>query len=141
MEIKHYKRLSNFIGFLMGVFIFNDVLNYPFLFEDTAENPASFLIPQGVFVLGLVCLMVFYIKILHNIKKEKVFIRKNEKIFRYFGAIILFLGFLSDLLFNFIADERPSGTRILAVLGGTLLFISFFFKIGIKLKEEQDLTI
>lgn len=78
---------------------------------------------------------------MQNIKKKGVFIRRNEITFRYFGFAILFLGFLSDILFNFMTDDRPSGARILAFLGGTLVFVSYIFRIGIKMQEEQDLTV
>ncbi|MDO5665712.1 MAG: DUF2975 domain-containing protein [Bacteroidia bacterium] len=140
MEIKHYRLISNLTSFLFGVFIFHDVLNYFFLFKD-ADYSVNFLIPQGIYVLGLICLIVCFAIILETIKKKGVFIRRNERIFRYFGLVITALGFASDLLFNFLIDERTAQARMLGFIGGTLLFVSFIFKIGIKMQEEQDLTI
>jgi hypothetical protein len=46
-----------------------------------------------------------------------------------------------DILFNWLTGERPSGSRILAVLGGTLVFVSLIFKIGIKMQDEQGLIV
>ncbi len=92
MEIKYYKRINNLTGFIMVFFILSDVLNYPFLFIDATETPSNNLICQGIFVLGLVCLITFYATILRTIKKEGV-------------------------------------------------FISYIFKVGIKMQEEQELTI
>lgn len=141
MKTKDYRRLSNFLAFLMGFFILADVLDYPFYLFDKTDDPTFFPVPQGVYVFGLLCLIVFYATILHNIKKKGVFIRKNELVFRYFGFIILIMGFSSDILHNYIADDRPAAPRLLAVLGGTLVLISYLFRIGIKMQEDQDLTI
>lgn len=125
----------------MGAFIATDIVDYPYLFKDFSQNPINFLIPQGVYVLGLVSLIACYATILQTIKKKGVFIRRNEKTFRYFGFFILLMGFSADILFAYLTDERPSGARILAFLGGTLVFVSYLFKIGIKMQEEQDLTV
>lgn len=141
MEIKHYKLLSNLLGFILGAFILSDVLNYPFLFENLSKNPVDVLIPQGVYVLGLVCLIACYATILQTIKKRGVFIKRNEKTFRYFGIAILVLGATADVLFKNTTDVETSAPRILAFLGGTLVFVSLIFRVGIKMQEEQDLTI
>ena len=141
MEIKHYKRISNLIGFLLGIFVFKDILDYPLLFTNLSESSTNNLIPQSIFILGSMFLIAFYATILQNIKKRGVFIRRNEITFRYFGFVILFLGLLSDILFAYFTSDRPSGTRILAILGGTLVFVSYIFKIGIKIQEEQELTV
>lgn len=141
MEIKHYKLLSNLLGFLLGAFIFGEVLNYPFLFEDLSKNPIEFLIPQGFYVLGLLCIIACFATILQTIKKKGVFIKSNERIFRYFGLAIVVLGITSDLLFSYMTDHRPTEARMLAFIGGTLAFVSLIFQVGIKMREEQDLTI
>lgn len=141
MKIKHYKLISNLVGVTLGAFILSDVLNYPFLFEDLAKNPIDFLIPQGIYVLGLVCLIACYATILQTIKKKGVFTVRNEKTFQYFGVAILVLGVTADVLFKNTTEIETSAPRILAFLGGTLVFVSLIFKIGIKMQEEQDLTI
>lgn len=141
MEIKNYKRICNLIGFLLGIAVFKDIMDYPFLLVNLSENSGNNLIPQGIFVLGLISLLVFYATILQNIKKKGVFIRRNEVTLRYFGFLILSMGLLSDILFAYLTGDRPSGPRILAILGGTLVFVSYIFKIGIKIQEEQEFTI
>lgn len=141
MGTKEIKRLSNLIGFLLGFLLLSDVVNYPFLLKHTSNQPANTLIPQGIYVLGLICVIAFYITILQNIKKRGVFIRKNEITLRYYGFAILLMGLSSDILFNIMTGDRPSGTRMLAVMGGTFMLFSCIFKLGIKMQEDQELTI
>ena len=141
MEIKHYKRLSSLIGFLLGILIFGDILDYIFFAKKILGNSTSLIIAHGFYIAGLISVFVFFLIILENIKKRGVFIRRNEKVFRYFGLAILVLGLTSDILHKNITDIETSAPRVLALLGGTFIFISFIFKIGIKMQEEQDLTI
>ncbi len=141
METKNYKRISNLIGFLLGIVLFKEILDYPFLLKNMSDHPANIYIPQGAYVIGLMCLIAFYMTILQNIKKRGVFIRKNEAAFRLYGFAILIMGLSADILFNIIIGDSPSGARMLAVIGGTLMFVSYIFKIGIKMQEEQELTI
>lgn len=141
MEIKHYKQLSNLMGFLLGLLIFGDILDYVFFAKKVLGNSTSLIIAHGFYIAGLISVLVFFLIILQNIKKRGVFIGRNEKVFRYFGLTILVLGFTSDILHRSITDIETSAPRVLALLGGTLIFISFIFKIGIKMREEQELTI
>ncbi len=141
MKIKHYKFLSAFISFFTGAFICSEIVNYPSLFEKQSGYSTNMLIAQGVFIVGLLCLLALYAIILHNLNNKGVFTTKNEKAFRYFGFAILIFGVAADILFKNITDIETSAPRILAFLGATLVFISYLFKIGIKMQEEQDLTI
>lgn len=141
MNIKKYKTASYISGFILSVFLLKDIFKYPFLLKNTLENPISFLIPQGVYVLGLICLVAFFVTILQTIKKNGVFVRKTEKTFRQFGFIIVLLAISSNILFDYLTGEYSTNARWLALLGGTIAFISFILQVGIKLQEEQDLTI
>ncbi|MDO5665713.1 MAG: DUF2975 domain-containing protein [Bacteroidia bacterium] len=141
MKAKHYKLLSYFIGFSMTIFLITDIFKYLFLLKNLSEQPASLLIPQGVYVLGLLFLIAFYIVILRSVNKKELFVKRNERTFRYFGLIIFILAFLSAKLFDFMTGDIPMNVRWLGLLGGTLAFMSFIFQAGIKLQEEQELTI
>lgn len=142
MKIKNYRLISNLMAFLLGMFTFADVTDYPFLIGKMTEKNSGFIISQGIYVLGLICLIVFYGIILDNLKKRGVFIKRNEKAFLYFGiAILLVLGIASDVLYKNITEIDTAAPRVLALLGGTFIFISYLFTIGIKMQEEQELTI
>lgn len=142
MEIKYYKRVSVIISFFLWLIIFNDIIEYLFDVFGGETDPAYFhIIPQTIYVIDLMILVVFYIVIIKNIENRGVFVKRNEVIFLWFGLVIAFLALSSDVLFNWLTGNRPSGPRILAALGGTLVFVSFIFKIGNKIQEEQDLTV
>lgn len=139
MEIKDLRKLSFIIGILMGAFVLHLIIDF---FWNISKFSTETILPQGFFVLGLICLFVFYFVILGTIKKKGVFIRINERLLRYFGLAILFLSITSNLLFAHLIDTpNHEGSSTLAVLGGTLIFLSFIFKIGIKIQEEQELTV
>ncbi|MBP1637489.1 MAG: hypothetical protein H6Q18_278 [Bacteroidetes bacterium] len=144
MESKKYRKFSNFISFLLGVFAMKDV--FDFIETLTNYNNSTMLakyvlIAQGFFVVGVVLLIAFYFILLENIKKRGVFIRRNEKIMRYFGFSILILGTTSMIICNYWTKESTTSARMLALIGGTLIFVSYIFRIGIEIQEEQDLTI
>ncbi|MDO5523099.1 MAG: hypothetical protein Q4G48_03535 [Bacteroidia bacterium] len=141
MKTKNSKTASYITGFMLGAFLLKDIFKYPALLKNTSENPVSFLIPQGVYVLGLICLVIFFATILQTIKKNGVFVRKTEIKFRQFGFIIVLLAISSNILFEFLTGEYNINVRWLALLGGTIAFVSFILQVGIKLQEEQNLTI
>ena len=141
MKMKNYRLISNLTGIMLGAFAFSDIINYPFQIRRMLEKDQGYIISQGVYVLGLICLFIFYGIILDNLKKRGVFIKRNEKAFRYFGIAILIFGMASDILYKNITEIDTASPRILALLGGTFIFISYLFTIGIKIQEEQELTI
>ena len=141
MKTKKYKTASYITGFILSAFLLKDIFNYPFLLKNTSENPISFLIPQGVYVLGLICLVVFFATISQTIKKNGLFVRKTEKKFRQFGSVIVILAVFSNVIFDYTTGEYSTNVRWLALLGGTIVFFSFILQVGIKLQEEQNLTI
>ena len=69
MEIKHYKRLSSLIGFLLGILIFGDILDYIFFAKKILGNSTSLIIAHGFYIAGLISVFVFFLIILENIKK------------------------------------------------------------------------
>ncbi len=141
MKTNRYKTTSYVAGFILSAFLLKDIFKYLSFLRSTPENPINYLIPQGIYVLGLICLIAFYMVVLHTIKKDGIFVRKTEKTFRQFGSAILFLAISSNILFNYLVGEYSTNARWLALLGGTIAFFSFILQAGIKLKEEQDLTI
>lgn len=141
METKKLRIVNSLVGFILGAFTFGDILDFIFLYSDVFEKSKSLIIAHGIYVAGLILIFVFFALILRNIKKGAVFTARNEKLFRYFGIAILVLGMVSDVLHKQTTDVETAAPRVLALLGGTLIFTSIIFKIGIKMQEEQELTI
>ena len=74
--------------------------------------------------------------ILKNAQHEKVFVKSNATLIEVIGVILEINGIIQSL---FAYDH---GTHLIYfLLGVFFLFIACVFKLGIQMKEEQDLTI
>ena len=83
--------------------------------------------------------------IINNIRKGIVFETSNAQLITWVGAVVLIGGVFQSILYNFTNIEQlvPGNTNhMLVYLFGTFIaFIGQIFHIGIRMKEEQDLTI
>ena len=74
--------------------------------------------------------------ILKNAQHEKVFVKSNATLIEVIGVILEINGIIQSL---FAYDH---GTHLIYfLLGVFFLFIACVFKLGIQMKEEQELTI
>lgn len=79
---------------------------------------------------------------LRNVKRNLVFVRANANLIYYIGLIIEFNGILQAILNEFAPVTNPRQTYMIYVLIGVfIIFIGYLFQIGIRMKEEQELTI
>ncbi len=117
----------------------------------TELNPIhQLLIYGGIVVTGLICIYVavrstiYFIKFILNINRNKVFIKENIRYLRWIGwgyltcsayAVINTIILQSHVWENLL-DQ--AGYFIFAIFG---FIIAEVFSIGIKLREEQELTI
>ena len=90
----------------------------------------------------LVCLTIICVcsalmfPILKNAQHEKVFVKSNATLIEVIGVILEINGIIQSL---FAYDH---GTHLIYfLLGVFFLFIACVFKLGIQMKEEQELTI
>lgn len=83
--------------------------------------------------------------IINNIRKGIVFETSNAQLITWVGAVVLIGGVFQSILYNFTNIEQlvPGNTNHMLVylLGTFIAFIGQIFHIGIRMKEEQDLTI
>lgn len=120
------------------------------------EMPLAVIVPVGI--IGIACMiliMVCFFKLVISVNKSVIFDRKNVKRLRYIGV-----GFLLIYLMNIgggyyfleMAKElvEVPGYKITPgevldaenlVMGLVAFFIAEIFAIGIRLREEQELTI
>lgn len=59
MKIKNYRLISNLTGIMLGAFAFSDIINSPFQIGRMLKKDQGYIISQGVYVLGLICLFIF----------------------------------------------------------------------------------
>lgn len=142
MNVKAVKNLSSI---LVGAFALTDVVRFiELIIKTVKQNNISLtgsILIQSVYIIGILSVIIFYGMFVENIEKKGVFTHRNQKLLKVFGIIILCSGLSSALLFNWFTDIPDTGSRMLGIIGGTLIFIFLVFKMGIKMQEEQDLTI
>jgi len=130
--------------------------------EMVPEQPiesTTFLVSSGLISL-LICIMgimmiIKFIKLINTINKSVIFDQKNINRLRFIGAgfIIFFIvnGIMEYIYVQLLRDTfdfeyyKISGSSIIHTLSLVIGLISFLiaevFAIGLRLKEEQELTI
>lgn len=98
--------------------------------------------PQGITLLSMAVCSVFIYLMLRNVKRNLIFVRANANLIYYIGLIIEFNGILQAILNEFAPVTNPRQTYMIYILIGVfIIFIGYLFQIGIRMKEEQELTI
>lgn len=96
-------------------------------------------------IIIMVWISVLIALITRNVDKGIVFDKSNAQLITWVGAVVLTGGFIQYLLQDFIDTPSSVQTSTSAVLyyllGMFIIFIGQIFHIGIRMKEEQDLTI
>ena len=106
----------------------------------------GFLVPVlgivGIFLL--IRAFIAFVRFILNVNRDRVFVRENIPLLRWagWGMLIPTLVFSAyDLLAHVPADKVYSSCMDDFVFGLFCLIVAEAFAIGLKLKEEQDLTI
>ena len=94
--------------------------------------------------IGNICSIVAFIRFILNVNRDKVFVWKNVSLLRWSGCGLL-LYWIGEIAIRLLEQESFSqtfldnGDRICTCV--FYLIMAEAFAIGLKLKEEQDLTI
>ena len=81
--------------------------------------------------------------IIREVKQRRVFTRLNAQYITLIGCAATFGGIAQNVVVNLVYEDTAnhSGDMTYLVLGLLLLFIASLFNIGIRMKEEQELTV
>ena len=81
--------------------------------------------------------------IIREVKQRRVFTRQNAQYISLIGSAATFGGIAQNVVVNLVYEDTTnhSGDMTYLVLGLLLLFIASLFNIGIRMKEEQELTV
>jgi hypothetical protein len=127
-----------------GVTEFLGILNLCYkLGKDDTDTLLWQVLVQGIEAWGIIfCCILFFI-LTSYAKRGRIFIVENEKLMMILGSIIIWLGVISYVLINILSIKtlNTSAATMLCLTGMVFVFFSFIFKIGRKLKEDQELTI
>ena len=140
---------------LKGYFSFTKIIGYIALDSDTTFNIIFAVIILIITVLSLYPMLrgiVSFIRFILNVNRDKIFVRENVSLLRWAGGALLYMSIFAfpAILIN-QRIEPPTrainvGSAFLfeslpIILGLIFLIIAEVFVLGIKLREEQELTI
>ena len=81
--------------------------------------------------------------IMREVKHRRVFTRRNAQLITLIGSAATLGDVAQNAITNLVYEDVPSQTSDMTylILGLLLLFIASLFNIGIRMKEEQELTV
>lgn len=142
LEFVMYCLMIMCVSSLLFVFFRNLNLCYD-LGKDDTDNLIVKLLPENVTLIAMaVCSVLIYL-MLRNVKKGQVFTKLNSDFIMAIGVVLECNGILQMVLNAFLSDAVGGNTipMVYLLLGVFFLFIACLFKVGIRMQEEQDLTI
>ena len=136
LEFVMYCLIIMCVSCLLFVFFRNLDLCYD-LGKDDIDGLIAKLLPENVTLLAMAICM------LRNVQKGLVFTKQNSDLIMTIGVVLECNGILQMIFNAFLSDTQAGNTipMIYLLLGVFFLFIACLFKVGIRMKEEQDLTI
>lgn len=110
---------------------------------ENVEAPWKPLLPEGVMLVAIVVCSVLIYLMLRNVRRGRVFVRSNANLIATIGILVEFAGIFGLSWDNHVYENSfPYMTSMLSItLGVFFILISCLFKVGIRMQEEQDLTV
>lgn len=87
----------------------------------------------------LVCVSVLIVKLVRNVRRGDVFVMKNAQLLKIIGIVVT----LGSLVQHYTSVSKDCFENYMTpyLLGLFIMMLGIVFHIGIRMKEEQDLTI
>ena len=135
--------LSGFCAYVFMGSVFRNIMLAYELGKDDTDTFIWHMVPQSIAMLLMMFCAGLIIKMLYNLKHKQVFVRENVRLVQYLGLAVMVYGvFLGIWKHVSPVEETIAFMRdAFLLLGGFILLIGSVFKAGIRIKEEQDLTI
>ena len=110
--------------------------------KDDTDDFIWQVLSRSITLVAMAVCSIFIWIMLSNVKRNEVFTKRNSNLIVFIGVTVEITGLLQYILGIFTLEgiSRES-FMIYLLLGVFILFIGCLFKIGIRMKEEQDLTI
>ena len=126
---------------LLISFIQNAMLCFD-LGKDDTDDFLWIMLPQSVTLLAMAVCSILIFCLLRNVKRKEVFTKENSTLIVAIGGIFELNGLLQGFFGTFVSVSNLRQTYLIYILLGVfILFIGCVFKIGVRMKEEQELTI
>lgn len=122
-------------------FLRNLTLGYQ-LGKDNTDNFIWQILPENITLTAMTICSILMFLILRNVKKGHVFTKWNSDLIMLIGIVTECNGLVQMIVRIFIPGGSGNSTYMIYVLLGVfILFIACLFKLGIRMQEEQDLTV
>lgn len=110
--------------------------------KDDTDDFIWQVLSRSITLVAMAVCSIFIWIMLSNVKRNEVFTKRNANLIVFIGVTVEITGLLQYILGIFTLEgiSRES-FMIYLLLGVFILFIGCLFKIGIRMKEEQELTI
>ena len=107
-----------------------------------AEHFFKVIVPDLMGILTLLACSILIAIMAYNVKKKKIFTHTNARLIYAIGAIIIFSVVIQNHYWE-TTTMLPNNTVAMnfSLFGVFIVFFGKVFDIGVKMKEEQDLTI
>ena len=126
---------------LLISFIQNAMLCFD-LGKDDTDDFLWIMLPQSVTLLAMAVCSILIFCLLRNVKRKEVFTKENSTLIVAIGGIVELNGLLQGFFGTFVSVSNLRQTYLIYILLGVfILFIGCVFKIGVRMKEEQELNI
>lgn len=98
---------------------------------------------QAAIVVGIILTGFAFAQLSANMQKGLVFVSKNRRLLTIYGILVLLLSVPAYIGVAFFDTQSlsSSAANLLTVCGVLLLFFALVLKLGIRLQQEQELTI
>ena len=102
---------------------------------------------DSALVVGIESYAIMFVGVLsyvmvRNVKRGNIFSRVNKRILNTIGVSTTLSGILINMIIRLSPLEMPTEVCVLfIILGMMFVLTACIFEIGIRMKEEQDLTI
>ena len=143
---KNEKRLIEvLLVFCAFVFMSSTFHNITLAYELGKDDTDTFIwhmVPESVSMLLIIFCAALIFKIVYNLKHKRVFIYENARLVQVMGLAVMAYGtFLGVWKFVSPVETVAFMHNMFLLLGAFFVLIGSVFKVGIRMKEEQDLTI
>ncbi|WP_320908778.1 MULTISPECIES: DUF2975 domain-containing protein [Bacteroides] len=126
---------------LLISFIQNAMLCFD-LGKDNTDDFLWIMLPQSVTLLAMAVCSILIFCLLRNVKRKEVFTKENSTLIVAIGGIVELNGLLQGFFGTLVSVSNLRQTYLIYILLGVfILFIGCVFKVGVRMKEEQELTI
>lgn len=133
-----------FLTLLLGTIHFLDIFTLCYdLGKDDTDTLIWQVLAQGIEAWGIIFCCILFFTLVSRAKKGKIFVAENEILLMIFGIVTVCIGVISKILIHIFAIKVLSTSifDLLILEGFSFIFFSLIFKIGRKMKEEQEFTI